>query len=467
MAMENQMFVKLGSMSDPRTFWATELPNTNTLAENGKHYKILKIEDILTKTMTEDYSNPDRFIRESTDLGTLVAVRKSSLSSLWFRGRLDQICLVDSQLVAKVFLIDYGEVLDRTQVSSCVRKLPNFMARDNPLAFQIILRALVPVTQDLDFQMGIIKMETVPVKSFDFAAVKFVNSLLNTSTKCGELCDFICDRQGRLHGQLFIRKEDVLIHLNDELIEAKFAVENQDQWEKDLSQPPLLPVLSKRESVNVSDSDDDPSDYVPFSSPDLKWYEKVITNEDVGAPLSPSSVSNSSWRTSDSLGRGQRLKKDVNPSVGAIQKITAEPPNPRGRLADLQKLMRNRKSKTPSNTTVASKAEPPTSQFNKMVHKMKICDMVENKTDVWTDLRKDAPDMKEGSYVIPGGVIQGKFHEALLRSMPQGKCAGPRTPQELSQFISSNGQFSIVKSRSSTQKVKLDLEKQIYKGNFQ
>jgi len=466
MAMENQMFVKLGSMSDPRTFWATELPNTNTLAENGKHYKILKIEDILTKTMTEDYSNPDRFIRESTDLGTLVAVRKSSLSSLWFRGRLDQICLVDSQLVAKVFLIDYGEVLDRTQVSSCVRKLPNFMARDNPLAFQIILRALVPVTQDLDFQMGIIKMETVPVKSFDFAAVKFVNSLLNTSTKCGELCDFICDRQGRLHGQLFIRKEDVLIHLNDELIEAKFAVENEDQWEMDLIQPPLLPVFSKRETVCVSDSDDDPSGDKPFSCPDLKWYEKVNLNQDVG--LSPSSVSNSSWRTSDSLGRGQRLKKAEDISVGAIQKTTAEPSKPRGRLADLQKLMRNRKSKTPSNTTAmaTSKAEPPTSQFNKMMHKMKIYD-IEKETDVWNDLRKDAPDMKEGSYVIPGGVIQGKFHEALLRSMPQGKCAGPRTPQELSQFISSNGQFSIVKSRSSTQKVKLDLEKQIYKGNFQ
>ena len=56
------MFVKLGSMLDPRTFWATELPNATTLAENGKHYKILKIEEILTKTMSQDYSNPDRLI---------------------------------------------------------------------------------------------------------------------------------------------------------------------------------------------------------------------------------------------------------------------------------------------------------------------------------------------------------------------------------------------------------------------
>ena len=61
MATDNKMFVKLGSMVNPRTFWATELPNDATLAPNGKHSKILKIEENLTNIISHDFSNTDRF----------------------------------------------------------------------------------------------------------------------------------------------------------------------------------------------------------------------------------------------------------------------------------------------------------------------------------------------------------------------------------------------------------------------
>ena len=61
MATENKMLVKLGSMVNPRTFWATELPNDDTLAPNGKHTRILKIEQNLTNIVSQDFSNTDRF----------------------------------------------------------------------------------------------------------------------------------------------------------------------------------------------------------------------------------------------------------------------------------------------------------------------------------------------------------------------------------------------------------------------
>ena len=61
MATDNKMFVKLGSMVNPQTFWATELPNDATLAPNGKHSKILKIEENLTNIISHDFSNTDRF----------------------------------------------------------------------------------------------------------------------------------------------------------------------------------------------------------------------------------------------------------------------------------------------------------------------------------------------------------------------------------------------------------------------
>ena len=104
--------------------------------------------------------------------------------------------------------------------------------------------------------------------------------------------------------------------------------------------------------------------------------------------------------TATSLGRGQRLQKSADTSD----------PKPRGRLADLQNLMKNKKSKSSSKTTT-NKEDPATGQFNEMVKKMRqqmeLNDIVERESDVWTDLRKDAPDMKEGSYVIPGGVWTG------------------------------------------------------------
>jgi len=462
------MLVKLGSMVDPRTFWATELPNDATLAPNGKHSKILKIEENLSKIISHDFSNRDRFISKSSDMGCLVAVRRSSLSHLWFRGRLDHIYEIDTQLFAKVFLLDYGELLDRVHAASCVRKLPACVGiiMQKPLAFQIVLRALAPVTQDLDFQSGINRMGTVVTKSFDFAAVSFTSRIFASSSKCGELQDFVSDIQGRLHGQLYLKTGEECLHLNQVLIEANFAEESLHKMENDLKEPASMPVSSKKEEVQLSDSEEE-FDLPPTLRPDLKWFEKVDVNGEVKPDMVISEIPTSAVDLSGNsgLGRGQRLQKLPETNIGTKSK--SQTVEPTGRLAYLKKLVKNRNSEIPSNETTNTPA--PENKQQEMVRKMreqlKIKYSEEDEFSLWNDLKKDVSDTKEKTFLLPGGADKGIFHQNLIQNVPRGHL--PRAREALAEFVSSRGQNTVAKDVSTRLEVGLDLEKQINQGNFQ
>ena len=84
----------------------------------------------------------------------LVAAKKTSDSEYWLRGRLDQISMSGKQLVATVFLIDYGEVIQNLRVDKCVKHMPPGLSKEPPQAFQVILAGLSPVSMDLDFMLG-------------------------------------------------------------------------------------------------------------------------------------------------------------------------------------------------------------------------------------------------------------------------------------------------------------------------
>ena len=63
----------------------------------------------------------------------------------WVRGRLVQLYL-DKYLLATVFLIDYGETVDRINVATNVRKLDNYFLKEPGGAFQVVLSGLSPIT---------------------------------------------------------------------------------------------------------------------------------------------------------------------------------------------------------------------------------------------------------------------------------------------------------------------------------
>ena len=95
------MAVKLGCLVDPRTVWAYPL-----YEQGGQHDRILRLEAQLAELPR------DETLSEHSSTGSLVAVRRSPAAQLWFRGRLDQLSMYGKQLVASVFHIDYGEVLE-------------------------------------------------------------------------------------------------------------------------------------------------------------------------------------------------------------------------------------------------------------------------------------------------------------------------------------------------------------------
>lgn len=59
------------------------------------------------------------------------------------------------EVTAKVFLIDYGYCLEEVSSKACIRLLPkklNMLVK--PLAFQVFLAGLRPLTMDIDYEMG-------------------------------------------------------------------------------------------------------------------------------------------------------------------------------------------------------------------------------------------------------------------------------------------------------------------------
>jgi len=253
MAMSNRlpessrsMPVKIGHLVDPRTMWAYPL------YEGGEeHKRILKIEKQLS-------TFPTKPLTELSKTGMLVAARKSSDSDIWLRGRLDQISMYGKQLMATVFLIDYGEIIENLRVEKCVKHLPPGTYEEPPLAFKIILAGLSPVSMDLDFMLGQHVMEVTPQRGWDQAAWREVEQQIHDVEGIAEMKNWVRDQSGRYHGQIFLVGEDrkESVHLNQLLVEKQFAVESQWQMENDLDEETVDWENNKEfKALNIRDSE--------------------------------------------------------------------------------------------------------------------------------------------------------------------------------------------------------------------
>ena len=152
------MSVGLGLIEDPRTIWAYPL-----YQETEEQSRILAIEQQIAE-------RPSEPLTELSTAGTLVAVRETPESAEWMRGRLVELSMHSKQVVATVFLIDYGKVRESLRVEACVREMPPGISSAPPLAFQILLAGLSPVSRDLDFMMGRNVMEMTAQRGWDQAA---------------------------------------------------------------------------------------------------------------------------------------------------------------------------------------------------------------------------------------------------------------------------------------------------------
>ena len=133
------------------------------------------------------------------------------LTFRWVRGKLEQVFVHQNMKKATIFLIDYGITLHDIEMADDVRRLDNQFMDEDPLAFQVLLSGLSPVSMNMDWEIGGVKtMTTSPASDWDTAALRFVKTIIEDARAAGaqaEMVDVILDERGRRHGQVLLNNE--------------------------------------------------------------------------------------------------------------------------------------------------------------------------------------------------------------------------------------------------------------------
>ena len=112
---------------------------------------------------------------------------------------------------ATIFLIDYGITLPDIEMADDVRRLDHQFMSEDPLAFQVVLSGLSPVSMNMDWEIGGAKtMTTTPASDWDTAALRFVKTIIEDSGAAraqAEMVDVILDERGRRHGQVLLNNK--------------------------------------------------------------------------------------------------------------------------------------------------------------------------------------------------------------------------------------------------------------------
>ena len=340
--------------------------------------------------------------------------------------------LYGKQLLATVFLLDYGEVLERVVVNVCVKHMPTRVREESPMAFQIMLTGLQPVSMDLDFMLGQSVMETTPAREWDQAAWVEVRRKVLAVKGVAELRDWVVDQRGRYQGQLYLVDETGRrFHLNHMLVEKQYAMYSQWQVENDMVMTGDWDNKCRASDLMVRE----------LPSWDLLGEEEVsgksleeFTSEAFGESEIKEASIELGVSTWDVLSYGNSLEKGRGrnfPAAG-VNGCTEEK---EGLLAGVyltgrtsggvgrgQGLVQDvREQYHGQDTTRADKAK----EFLEKLKKRKIGGGGEVEEDMWAALRgqqsqgEKKPD-SSSTHLLPGGVFIGKYHENVLANIQAG-----------------------------------------------
>jgi len=362
------------------------------------------------------------------------------------------------------------------------------MIREKPLAVQIVLRGLHPVTVDLDFQRGDSLMSFVRAASWTEASVRYMEQLLGRTRLRGELRDCVEDKQNRLHGQLYLVLDETeeFIHINKELVKKQFAVESEQTHQDDMV---AIPAVIVTEESSIEDSDEDLNEEELRSlgqdrrtnrdaSPDIdiEWFER---NRLERSSADISLISNS-LRPSREQRKKKRSRLVACPRDGSCttsrgrgsSSVSGNKTAVVGRAARLGQVLAEKEKNGNVKPGGGGGRRPTQSTVEKIRQSLIAKDeevREEDAGDVWSDLRKGAPERDSSAlYALPGGVFKGKFHEALLANFQSTGLSGPKTPQILSQFIAKTGwtPAPIIRQPSATDILGVKLEQQLNSIKF-
>lgn len=128
-------------------------------------------------------------------------------------------------MVARMFLIDYGDFLPEIPIRSCLRKLPNRMTVvPRPLAFKVVLAGLRPISWDMNNEICLKALGKGYIPLWSDAANEMVTAYYKKSKlKLAEITNWQKDSQGRVYGDVELLGFTEKISLNDILIRTQMA----------------------------------------------------------------------------------------------------------------------------------------------------------------------------------------------------------------------------------------------------
>jgi len=204
------IYVRIGGMVNPSKFWVREVPmnKDKRIEAKGVHKEIDSFEKGLgRKYNVPPKAEPDGQVKPCVDL--LVAVRPDPKSTQWFRGKIVNIGNQpnQSQTLVKVFLIDYGLLLDDINCTTCIRELPRIMTFTKGLAKIVNLAGIRPLTVSVDFHLGMEFAQSHQEMSNNWSSFSqdFMRNVLDQSRhKLAILQDWRLDAKKKVHGDLIL-----------------------------------------------------------------------------------------------------------------------------------------------------------------------------------------------------------------------------------------------------------------------
>ena len=312
------------------------------------------------------------------------------------------------QLVASVFLIDYGEVLEGVKVEACVRHMPSHISVEPPMAFQIVLAGLSPVSMDLDFMLGQNVMEVTPQRGGDQAAWMQVRKEIELVDGIAEVRDWVVDQRGRYQGQLYLVDEEGerRLHLNQMLVERQFAVESQWQMENDMEE-----TVDWENNKEFRALDHGSTELSSWELPGEEEYAGKSLEEFASEAFGESEVQDASFAASiwddlgnvKGLGRGRLVKVREDDIEGSD--VPGNASNKADRKGVGSHFQQNRMDKA--------------KEFLNRLKGKKVVETGAADEEFWTAVRgKPGPGVREpdrsASHLLPGGVFIGRHHEKVL-----------------------------------------------------
>jgi len=410
--------IKIGDVIDPRTFWAHE---NKRLSRGAMKLRILE------ESLKDHISSLGSKVTIPSRPGSAVAVRHDKR---WVRGKLEQVFAQQKMKKATIFLIDYGITLHDIEMADDVRRLDHQFMSEDPLAFQVVLSGLSPVSMNMDWEIGGAKtMTTSPASDWDTAALRFVKTIIEDSGAAraqAEMVDVILDKRGRRHGQVLLNNKSNKVHLNELLIEKKFAEFSQTKLDQDLLEAQtaatfsIIPIVKEEREAQMENVVEDSSSLEETVTVTDTNNNNPKRSSFMGAPPKY----NRNTRTGSGKGRG-KSHDNVAPlsSLVPIQSddICKEAQGENKSNASQKLLTALRKSRG-SKVVCVSNERPE-----------------EEQEDIWDQFRRTRDTRRDDTskvHHLPGGVFVGKYHEQVVANILQGGHGGQQElRQKFEEFV--------------------------------